>query len=249
MGDSGWLVVGVDPTAEWSNCETTWAFDGEELIMRPPAKVSGGATLPDISVGLRPDCDLDAALGIVRRFLSALSWRSRRSVEERGYLVATGRMRHGGHTRYLMLYGDPEYHWPRSSPPESRQQLAQALYREALTINSIPYEFLGLFKILEVAASTGNGRKALIRKAAKEIAGSTSSSWTWKDAAKRLDELITEGDTAEDWLYESCRCAIAHANHNPVMNPDDVSDTRRLRKDASLMRAVAEFVMIRDLGL
>jgi len=244
-----WLVVGVDPQAPWCDVEINWDFDGNQLVMRPPAMVGGGRALPDVSLYVADEVEADLALGTVRRFLSALAWKARRPVEERAYHTAGARIRHGGHTRYPMFYGGPALDWPAASPLLPKGQLAQALYREARTINSIPYEFLGFFKILEVVSRSGAGRKALIRRAASTLESGSSASLVEVQARTRLQELRALDEQPEDWLYASCRCAVAHAAANPVVNPDDVADTRRLRNDTALIRAVAELVMVEELGL
>ena len=43
------------------------------------------------------------------------------------------------------------------------------------------------------------------------------------------------------------RCAVAHAYSDPVVDPDDLSDLRRLSQDVWIIKAVAEFLIENDL--
>ena len=46
---------------------------------------------------------------------------------------------------------------------DPKQRLAVALYREAMSVNSIPYKFLGFFKIINILYKNGPDQKAWIK--------------------------------------------------------------------------------------
>jgi hypothetical protein len=51
------------------------------------------------------------------------------------------------------------------------------------------------------------------------------------------------------YLYESGRCAVAHAHNDPVVDPDDYDHLRRVRADLPLVRALAEHAIEHALGV
>ena len=66
-------------------------------------------------------------------------------------------------------------------------------------------------------------------------------------ALSRLSTLAgTELDVSK-YLYESGRCAIAHAYVDPIVDPDDVSDLRRLSDDLYIVKAIAEHLIEAEL--
>lgn len=249
MVQRGWLTVGIDTQAPWCAGEVEWLYDERHMRLRPPGRTAEWNTLPDISVSFIDDADMYRGFGLVRRFMSSLAWQHRTGVEERCHHVSSGMMRLEGSMRYAPHIGGPGYNWPTWSPQDPRQRLAQSLYREAMTVNSLPYRFLGLFKVLEVAAPTAAGRKRLIREATARLDGAARHASIAQGALARRNQLLAMGEKPEDWLYKTCRCAIAHAAVRPVLDPDAVDDTRRLEGDSQLMQAIAESVMVHDLGL
>lgn len=52
-----------------------------------------------------------------------------------------------------------------------------------------------------------------------------------------------------NYLYESGRCAIAHAYSEPVVNPENAEDLERLELDLPLMKELAEFAIKSEYGV
>lgn len=128
-----------------------------------------------------------------------------------------------------------------SEPVDEKARLALALYREDLSVNSVPYQFLGFAKIINVLHAGGSAQKAWI--------GAVLPNVTDADARARLAELSGEVADVSAYLFESGRCAVAHANTSPVVNPDDVEDFLRLSKDLPLIKALAEHLIETELGV
>ncbi|MGD9788547.1 MAG: methylamine utilization protein MauJ [Sulfuricellaceae bacterium] len=64
---------------------------------------------------------------------------------------------------------------------------------------------------------------------------------------ERIDALQkTESDIAQ-YLYESGRCAVAHAFSDPLIDPDDLIHLRRLSADLDIARALAEHLIKHEL--
>jgi hypothetical protein len=68
--------------------------------------------------------------------------------------------------------------------------------------------------------------------------------------ADALAELRLKGVTdIGAHLYESGRCAIAHANRRPIVDPDDPAGTRRLQSELPIMMALAQKAIEEELGV
>jgi hypothetical protein len=121
-----------------------------------------------------------------------------------------------------------------------KARLALALYREGRTISSVPYEFLSYFKILNIfwKDKFKNGKNEIVeglRDALPKIFDT--------EARERIDNLSKQHTDIATYLYESGRCAVAHAYSDPVIDPDDLSDLHRLSQDMWIIKAVAEFLI------
>lgn len=231
-----WLVVGLDVGVHWPTVETRVNFEGHEILLRPETDRLG----PSVVMAYEPPTGQEEALHLVRRFLSSLAWVK------------------GGHLREIMVTGgshaigvgkgpmarliDPKFrvdYLPEPADPKAR--LALALYREAMGLNSTPYQFLGFYKVVNVVHGSGSAQKAWINKTVDKVEDHI--------ARQLLAGLRAQGQDVGNYLYESGRCAVAHAFNEPVVNPDDPEDTQRLAKDLRLMKALAEYAVEHELGV
>jgi hypothetical protein len=233
-----WLNVGVSGAAAWPKQETKILFGGYELVLRPATK----STEQSVHVALRGLSDVEA-LTLINRFLSILAWCDDQGMENlygwSGNPVPVSvprRYRSTGSSIVFPFYRDIE--------PDKRARLALALYREAKTIKSVPFEFLSYFKILNMFwkdkfRDHKNELVEGLRGALSQISD--------KEALKRINELAKQHGDVAAYLYQSGRCAIAHAYSDPIVDPDDVSDLRRLSEDMWIIKAVAEFLIENEL--
>jgi hypothetical protein len=127
-------------------------------------------------------------------------------------------------------------------PDNEKAPLALALMREGRGLNHPTYAFLSFFRILEVAFPNSTARTKWMNDSVGSIQGHL--------VAEALRELYTKGiaDIGAH-LYESGRCAIAHAAKSPVIDPDDPSDTRRLQSELPIMTALAQKAIEEALGI
>jgi hypothetical protein len=127
-------------------------------------------------------------------------------------------------------------------PDNEKAPLALALMREGRGLNHPTYAFLSFFRILEVAFPNSTARTKWMNDSVGSIQGHL--------VAEALRELYTKGiaDIGAH-LYESGRCAIAHATKSPVIDPDDPSDTRRLQSELPIMTALAQKAIEEALGI
>ena len=114
--------------------------------------------------------------------------------------------------------------------------MALAFFREGLSLNNAAYQCLSFFKVLNLLL--GNGKKHQIP-------------WmdaNFKDAMKdNLDARDWEtkvqlgGQSVGEYLYGSNRSAVAHAEMDPIVDPDDPEDDRRrMENDLPMVRSLAE---------
>jgi len=153
---------------------------------------------------------------LVMRFVSNLSW-----VEDRGFIVEAL----GGGDRPAPMARDKE----RGFFPESatnKALLALALMREGRALNHPAYAFLSFFRVLEAAFPTRRAREKWMNASV----GSLRGHWVPEAVAELQARAI--GDIGAH-LYESGRCAIAHANRAPIVDPDDPADGRRLQSEVA----------------
>lgn len=235
-----YLQVGVEGEAIWPREETKIRFGGHELILRPATK----DTEQSVHINLKGITDVEA-LTLINRFLSILSWCDDQAMENlygwSGNPVPVSVPR-----RERIIGSSIAFPFNRGLERDPKSQLSLALYREGKTINSVPFEFLSYFKILNIF-----WKDKYIQGENEIIEGIRKALPLLKDelALKRLKELSANGVDIPEYLYKSGRCAIAHAYSDPIIDPDDVSDLRRLAQDLWVIKDIAEQLMINKLQI
>lgn len=68
-------------------------------------------------------------------------------------------------------------------------------------------------------------------------------------AQQRLAELQKTEPNIGEYLWKQSRNAIAHANTNPILDPDMPTDRAGAMKDADLMEGLAEVFSQEELGV
>ncbi len=232
-----WMIVTVETELEWPADETSVPFMGHTLILRPP----DGDSAADVRLQYEHPQSEREALDTICRFLTALSWWHRRPARAGLRIGCTAPMRGGKGG-----YGPPlrrNYQLPQAiqSPSDPEARIALALYREALSVQNTPYQFLGYFKIINVCYPTTKDQIAWINNTLPQL--------TDKTAKDRISELTASQNDIGDYLYYSGRCAVAHASTSPVVDPDNPDDVFRLSADMGVARALAEYLIENELGI
>lgn len=239
-----WLNIGVEGFAIWPSKETAVSFGGRELLLRPATK----DTEQSIHINLIGINDVEA-LTLANRFLSVLSWCDGQGLKNL-YGWSGNPVPVSVPKRTRRLGSAFVFPFSRDVEPNPKALLALALYREGRSIDSTAFEFLSYFKILNIfwkdRFETVNGVRINplvegIRNALPKIAD--------EEAAKRVSKLCALNEDPADYLYQSGRCAIAHAHSEPIVDPDDVSDLRRLSEDMWIVRAIAEQLIEEELNV
>jgi hypothetical protein len=208
---------------------------GNELILRPPTDVAGA----DVRIQYEHPDERLQAFETILRFLSSLSWSKRCPARAGLRIECEAPMRGGkGNTNPILCQGYSPFF---KAPNNSNARLAMAIYREAKSVHYTPYEFLSYFKIINILYCKGSLQKKWINNTIPHL--------TDKKALERINQLKSQESDIGAYLYESGRCAVAHAGVDPVIDPDNPNDFLRLSGDMPVVHALAEYLMINELGL
>lgn len=235
-----YLNVGVDGAACWPTEETTISFGGHELVLKPATS----DTEQSVHIDLKRITDVDA-LTLINRFLSILSWCDDQGMENLyGWsgnpipVAIPKRSRDIGSSIAFPFYREQE--------EDPKANLALALYREGLTVNSNAFQFLSFFKVLNIFwKDKYNNKENEIVEGIRNYLGKLTDNLAIERMAKIEEQ---EADIA-DYLYKSGRCAIAHAYAEPIVDPDDVVHLRRLSEDIYIIKNIAELLIEKKLNV
>jgi len=230
-----WTCIGVETSVPWPTKETKVHFDGHDFILRPESETNAPSIAFEHGSKGIPN---EIAITIVRRFMSSLSWVYGYGLRETFWMGGARQIGIGKSPKWSTqtTHFDPTY-LPTLSDP--KQKLALALYRDALSTNNIAYKFLGLARILNIIAKTAREHQTWVNLKIGLI--------TDPDALKIVSSLKAKGLDVGEHIYKSGRCAVAHANEDPIVDPDDSSDLRRMHEELPLILSLAQIVIEHEL--
>ena len=187
---------------------------------------------------------------IVNRFISTLCWKNKKPVEQVNGGDGTSVIHPFPVKNNFFRYISHQDPFPKriNGPQDPKQQLALALYREGLSLNSIPYQFLSFFKILNIKYNDKFDKKKHVTELKDWIAKNIKYLISTEEK-ERIGTITASGNDLINYIYSSCRCAIAHAYTNPVVDPDNIQDLNRLKKDLVLIRGLAEIIIDKEMGI
>jgi hypothetical protein len=234
---SKWITVSVKAHFGWPTERIELSYEGQKYLIRPETD----DLEPTVSVFHEGGLEFQEGQNLINRFLSALAWSENHGIS---VLTTTGSnmeepIRIGKWKgKYVSSTGDQRY---LPAPTDTKALRALAIYREAMSVNSYPYQFLGFFKVLNIRFSKGSEQKEWINNNINEI--------TDYRGLERYKELSDEIDDFGSYLYHQGRCAVAHAFTDDVIDPDISEESRRLEKDVWLMKAIAEHMISKEFGV
>ena len=237
------MNVKIKGEAAWPQNETIIKFGGYDLLLKPLTKT----TEASIHINLERISSVDA-LTLINRFLSILFWCDDVPMENlygfSGSAEPVAIPRDTTRTCGVCIGG---YLFYRDLAPDPKAKLALALYRETLTVNSVPFSFLSYFKILNIFWKDKykkNGSNELIEGIKKMLPKLNDP-----EAVGRIKQLSKNQPDITKYLYESGRCAVAHAYSRPLVDPDDIDDRMRLSQDIWIIKAIAEELIESELKI
>jgi hypothetical protein len=223
------MNLGVSGECGWPDSQIEVSFGTTRFILMPQTNTNSAS----IHLETHSNDNLDE-MTAVNRFLSIVSWADKQSLHNNyGWSgnpepLAVPKMNLARSiNRYFLIRWNPL--------DDPKQQLAVALYREAMSVNSIPYKVLGFFKIINILYKAGPEQIAWIRETLPKL--------TERYLRDRILALSNAESDVAEYLYVSCRCAVAHASSDPLIDPDDLTDLHRLSADLDIVQALAEYLI------
>lgn len=238
-GIGRWTVLNVETGISWPYEVQKVRWKDRDVFILPASEDLGAG----IAVKLENQETYDDVQRLLLTFLSALCWVERGGAEVVGF---GGGSRHpvpwqrkgrfGSITKQLDLTYLPE-------PATERARLALALFRESSSVNHAAFAFLSFFRVLEVKPSHKDRAKMV------KWINHHSTLLVDHEANQIIERLKAQHADLGAYLYESGRCAIAHANNGVIVDPDDYTDVRRLHSELPLMKALAIRLIELTLGV
>lgn len=237
-----WLNLAVKPHFSWPNMQVDLPFEGKRIVLQPLTEDLACTVSLFEPKGTTFE-DGGTTLG---RFLSRLAWSKNGGIEELFYGGSNnpqqpGRLGRGNFGTSAWASLEPWDHLYLPAAPDPRADLALALFREGMSVNSVPFAFLSFFKVVNIVHGRGDAQQEWVNRNVKHI-------W-YKPAVDRLDEIGKTHNNIGEYMYVQGRCAVAHANGTPLVNPDVYPDKRRLQQDLPLMKDIAALFIERELGV
>jgi hypothetical protein len=230
---SRFLNLSADNHVTWP-CEPTLVkFDGHHFILMPRTKDTVQSVHMDLMANRLDDGN---ATTVIRRFLSIMAW-----CDDNFATVGFG---WSGNPvpvpvtkTELGFVTAAHYIFDRKMPSTPEARRALALYREALNAEHnalISYAVLNYYKIVELTQRDKNPTK-------KWFKNNFAHARRFEHLKRSLDDFDKLRGTIEphEYIYKSCRLAVAHAGKDSKSDPDHASELRRLHAAADIMRVLA----------
>lgn len=234
----GWVTVGVATSIPWPQEDLWLEYENVEFFLHG-AKLEGRYRVaPCISTPSSRE-DFDNALASLYRFTSVLGY------FKGGYVDITGRNWGSHMIRYstpsddsvaIVLASNAGFncnYMPIIEDEKVRKALA--FLREGRRLERVhePYSFLSFFKVIESQFQSKERVQWVER---------TLALLTEERAVSRIKELTALKIDVNKHLFESGRCAVAHAGIDGIIvDPDIPSDRRRISEDLDIIAALANY--------
>jgi hypothetical protein len=235
-----WIVANIQ------TYDGFWPVNAQKVMYRSHAFWIMPVTreyYPGVPMKLPPGKNRAECEELLMRFISNLSW-----VVKRGFMVegiSGGNLpRPMGRDKWSVGVSIcDEFDLSYFPEPASYEALlALALMREGRGINHPAYAFLSFFKVLEVAFPDGKKRATWVDDNVASLKGTR--------VKEALESLAKNGITEIGaHLFDSGRCAVAHAKEQPIVDPDKLDEMRRLSSELPIMIALAEKAIEDELGV
>ena len=237
-----WVVAVVETSIFWPPKLQAVEYEGKDFVLMPFQQHAGSTTPTLPAIALNADSygyNSESAKKEILKFASALAWLEGGKLEVVSWSGGNrprslGIMKNNGISNYL----DPE-HIPQNLDESARAALA--FFREGISLENPFYSFFSLYKAFTVAMPDGKNR-SIWMNASKGLLDNHL-------ALERLKELeISERDVG-NYLYSRCRHAIAHADREPFVNPDQSDDLNEISKNLPLIRNYVELALEEVFGI
>lgn len=241
--DSRFLNIGVDTQVTWPKQEMLIKFDRYHLVLMPKTRENTQSIHVDLHANHLTE---KQALTIINRFLSVLAWCDDQfAITQGGWSgnpvpVAVPKRNLAFATAYDWLFD-------RRIVPSDEARRALALYREgrnAEEASLVSYAVLSYFKIIEIKHPTSEKVKKWIARNFATVAAPVDNDIQIKSF------LAACGDKApENYIYDACRLAVAHASVKRPSDADDSAEISRLHSASYALRLLARHLIAQEIGV
>lgn len=234
----GWLTAAVHHSIPWPNEDALISYDGEDYFLRGLRLDSERPNDACITIRLPADRDINSALKRVYVFTSILGWYQKGFVDVVGHISGSRpTLYSAGKQPFAITRCAGNNSFNCNFMPVIRSEAtrkALAFWREGLRLEQIHpgYSFLSFYKVIESQFKKGTDRAAWIENALLTLGGK---------AQERVRTLQEESVDVNKHIYESGRCAVAHASlDSDQIDPDIPEDRVRIAKDLVVIKNLAE---------
>jgi hypothetical protein len=240
-----WIVTAFDSSVEDPREYLRTEYGGFTLHIKPGHRDEVNL----VSVFIEdPQMAGDVRL-TVNRFLSAMAWKDAQKFVTLGGIASGARLEDKDNPRFN--YGEGRVLRYRvidqfdfehlQNPPEQKQKLALALYREGQN-SSLPfYQLLSYYKIINIRFQDPKDQMAWINANLSKVADEFGK--------RRRDEIFSTTPDIGKHLYVQGRTSIAHAYSDPIKDPDVPVDVLAAIRDAELMQSLARLFIEEELSV
>ncbi|MFZ5682795.1 MAG: hypothetical protein EKK35_13290 [Bradyrhizobiaceae bacterium] len=230
---SRFLNMAADNYVTWPKEPSLVRFDGYYLVLMPRTKDNVQSIHMDLT---RNKLDDASATTIIRRFLSIMAWCDD-NFATLGFGWSGNPVPVPVAKPNLAFRTTSHYFFDRKIPSTSEARRALALYREALNAEHnalISYAVLNYYKIIELTQRDRGATKNWFRDNFAYVRNLEYLKHSLDD----FDKLRGKTEPHE-YIYKSCRIAVAHAGKDSKSDPDDASELQRLHAAANIMQVLA----------
>jgi hypothetical protein len=234
-----WIVANVETNSFWPVNAQKQLFHGQTIWILPITHKHYPAVAMNRPASLeRTDCEK-----LLMRFLSTLSWITEHEMSVVHGIGGGNLPRPLGRDRTMGFSITEEFdlsYFPE--PADKKALLALALMREGRGLNHPGYAFLAFYRVLEVAFPDGLARGAWISGRVMALADFRAREAVTKLTARGVGNIGVH-------LRDSGRRAMAHAREEPIIDPDDPADARRLFEELPIMVSLATLAIEEVFGV
>lgn len=242
----GWLTARVASSIAWPQDDIWIEYNGVEYFLQGARIENGMNIAPSISTP-SDFPSMDDALSRLYRFASILGYYKQGYVDVVDWAGGGMPMKMSirNEAALAALQGGTKKfncnHMPIIEDENARKALA--FLREGRRLRYIhqPYSFLSFFKVIE---------SQLDPKFRIDWVENNLYLLKEEGAVKRISELRRQGININKHLYESGRCAVAHASvSGSFVDPDIPADRQRITADLDVIAALANRYIKVELGI
>ncbi len=240
---SRFLNMAADNHVTWPREPTLVRFDGYHFVLMPRTRDKVQSVHMDLTGNRLDD---SGATTVIRRFLSVIAWCDD-NFATLGFGWSGNPVPVPVAKPELAFRTTPHYIFDRKMPSTPEARRALALYREALNAEHnalISYAVLNYYKIIELTQRDRGATRNWFR----DNFDYARSFEYLKRPLNDFDKLRGATEPHE-YIYKSCRIAVAHAGKDSKSDPDDASELRRLYVAARIMQVLARHCIEAELKI